>query len=105
MRSVDRLFLPLLIASASLISCAGGGGPPPAPPDAAAVQDGDIQDLLAKLDILIAAGDGDASVPGAVLAEARSLRVEALSALAAGDDALARDLLVSAVALFGDGQG
>jgi len=106
MQRVDRLLLPLLLASAALVSCAGGGGPPAATGDSASVQSrNDFQDLLARLDILIAASDGDASVPGAVVAEARALRIEALSALAAGDDALAHDLLTSAIALFGDGRG
>jgi hypothetical protein len=62
-----------------------------------------VQDLLARLEILIAGGDTDGR-GGALLSEARALRIEALAALAAGDDTLARDLLSAAIALFGDGQ-
>lgn len=90
-----------------MIACAGGGPAvrPPVDPavEAASSAAADaFQDLLSRLDLLIAAADADGTPPAALLAEARALRIEALAALAAGDDALARDFLAAAIALFGD---
>jgi predicted small lipoprotein YifL len=106
MRRTDLARLVALAAVTALSACAGAGPPPRAPatpPES--VSTVPVQDLLAHLEILIAAGDADASRPGTVLAEARALRAEALAALAAGDESLATDLLTAAIALFGDGPG
>jgi hypothetical protein len=107
MRATDLLRAAVLV-TAGLCACAGGGSTPRAPdepPPRAGVADpaAAFQDLLARLDILIADHDGDGSVSGVLLAEARALRIQALSALAAGDNALAHDFLVAAIALFGEG--
>jgi hypothetical protein len=95
-----------LAVAAGLAACAGQGPSPRAPDagvDATAPAARIVEDLLARLDVLIAAGDEDGSASRARLAEARALRVEALAALASGDDALACDLLRAALALFGEG--
>ncbi len=105
MRRTDLLRPVALAAAITLSACAGTGTPPRAPETPASTNDAPLQDLLARLEILIANDEAHGSLPDAVLAEARALRVEALAALAAGDERLAIDLLTAAIALFGDGHG
>jgi hypothetical protein len=57
------------------------------------------EELLARLDVLIANHDS-AQHPGSGLAEARALRGEAVALLATGDESLAREFLISAIALL-----
>lgn len=104
MRRTDTLRALVFVAAATLTACAGSVSQfPEPPPDAEAAHTArSLQDLLSRLDILIATRDEDDSVSPALIAEARALRSEALAALAAGDDALARDFLEAAIVLFGD---
>ncbi len=100
-----------MLPAAIAIAVAGcAGAPPPAHEAAAAtttVPGGadTIEDLIARLDVLIAASDGDASLPPVLLAEARALRNEAIAAMADGDETLARDFIHAAIALFGEAPG
>ena len=107
MRGTDLLRV-LVLVTAGLTACAGGAPvprePDVPPPEAGAAHATDsFQDLLSRLDILIATADGDGSVSAALLTEARALRMEALAALAAGDETMANEFLVAAIALFGNG--
>jgi hypothetical protein len=104
MRRTDALRALAFAVAASLPACAGSVSQFPEPPPDAQAADAarSLQDLLSRLDILIATRDEDDSLAPALLAEARALRSEALAALAAGDEALARDFLEAAIVLFGD---
>ncbi len=104
MRGNPRLRSLALILAAAVTACAGDGpgpSPPvePAPLTESAAEAGSLQELLARLDVLIA-GHGEHDAPPGRTAEARALRTEALALMAAGDGALARDLLNAAIALF-----
>ena len=100
-----------MLPAAIAIAAAGcAGAPPPAHEAAVATaaapgETDTIDDLITRLDVLIATGDGDASLPPALLAEARALRDEAIAAMANGDETLAREFIHAAIALFGEVRG
>ena len=108
---IPRTDLFRILTAAIAIAVAGcAGAPPPereaAATTAAAAGEADtIEDLIARLDVLIATSDGDTSLQPALLAEARALRSEAIAAMANGDEALARDFIHAAIALFGEPRG
>lgn len=94
-------------ALGTLVLACGGTTPPPAPSrlapaasvEALATQPA-CEELLARLNVLIAACDDGRACHAGDLAEARALRDESVVLLATGDDALARELLTSAIALL-----
>lgn len=108
MRAIDRVRDLAVLGALACLACAGAGTPsrtsyePLSHPDAISAEAVSFQDLLSRLDILIASVD-DGGTSRVRVSEARALRLEAMTLLANGDEILACDLLRAAIALFEEG--
>ncbi len=103
----SRTAVALTLFAACALACAANDFPGSPPPDAAAVSDSTSASwaaacdvALQQLDSLLAARDSDPAASIADLAEARSLRREALDLMAESEYELAFDLIARAISVL-----